>query len=275
MRFRMNRGVTWVGLLALTAAGGCYAKSMSQVAWLAVAGESGNYPTDSAYPEDAEVDRWLTRLDSLLSLPETAADFEREALYYLRAFGRYVQMALLTPQQTGRIVAFLEEVRARHPDSGELIDKNRRLVENLTPGKVAPNIRGRDIEGVPFQLEDYRGNIVVLIFSGHWCGPCRAEYPYQRRMLSRYKGDKVVLLGVNSDSDFQTIVRAKAREGLDYRTWWDGSTQGPISTDWNVWGWPSTFLLDEDGVILHVNKRRETLIKAVDAVLARTKMGEK
>ena len=271
----MNRGVTWVGLLALTATGGCYAKSMSQVAWLAVAGESGNYPTDSAYPEDAEVDRWLTRLDSLLSLPETAADFEREALYYLRAFGRYVQMALLTPQQTGRVVAFLEEVRARHPDAGQLIDKNRRLVENLTPGKVAPNIRGKDIKGVPFELEDYRGNIVVLIFSGHWCGPCRAEYPYQRRMLSRYKGDKVVLLGVNSDSDFQTIVRAKAREGLDYRTWWDGSTQGPISTDWNVWGWPSTYLLDEDGVILHVNKRRETLIKAVDAVLARTKMGEK
>ena len=84
-----------------------------------------------------------------------------------------------------------------------------------------------------------------------------------------------VLLGVNSDSDFQTIVRAKAREGLGYRTWWDGSTQGPISTDWNVWGWPSTFILDEDGVILHVNKRGETLIKAVDAVLARTKMGEK
>lgn len=181
-------------------------------------------------------------------------------------------MALLTSRQTARIASFLDEVGARHPDSRKLVTGYRRLVQHLTPGKVAPNIRGRDLDGVPFQLDDYRGNIVVLIFSGDWCGPCRAEYPYQRRALSRYKNENVVLLGVNSDEELQTIKKARARHGLDYRTWWDGSTEGPISSSWNIWGWPSTFILDEDGVIIHVDRRRREIFNAVDALIEKVRV---
>jgi len=135
------------------------------------------------------------------------------------------------------------------------------------PGKVAPNIVGKDTDGVEFELEDYRGNIVVLIFSGEWCGPCREEYPYQRQMLERYKDRNVVLLGVNSDTELETIQKAKERDGLHFRTWWDESPWGPINQAW-VRSWPTVFILDEDGVIRHVDKRKEEIIKAVDELLA-------
>lgn len=40
--------------------------------------------------------------------------------------------------------------------------------EKLQIGLVAPNIVGEDIDGVKFQLEDYRGKVVVLDFWGFW-----------------------------------------------------------------------------------------------------------
>ena len=40
--------------------------------------------------------------------------------------------------------------------------------EMLQVGLVAPNIVGEDIDGVKFQLEDYRGKVVVLDFWGFW-----------------------------------------------------------------------------------------------------------
>ena len=146
-----------------------------------------------------------------------------------------------------------------------------RLVEHHPPGMVAPQIVGKDTEGVELTLEEYRGNIVVLIFSGHWCGPCRAEYPYQRQMLERYEDRPVVLLGVNSDPELETIRKVKIDEELHYRTWWDGHgevpTGGPIATAWRVMGWPAIYVLDPEGVIRHVNQRGEQLIATVDEML--------
>jgi len=39
---------------------------------------------------------------------------------------------------------------------------------NLQIGMPAPNIEGEDIDGVSFQLSDYRGKVVMLDFWGHW-----------------------------------------------------------------------------------------------------------
>jgi hypothetical protein len=46
---------------------------------------------------------------------------------------------------------------------GELFE-----MRNLTIGKVAPEITGKDVDGHKFALSDYRGKVVVLDFWGHW-----------------------------------------------------------------------------------------------------------
>lgn len=38
----------------------------------------------------------------------------------------------------------------------------------LEIGKVAPDIEGVDIDGVRFNLSDYRGKVVVIDFWGDW-----------------------------------------------------------------------------------------------------------
>ncbi|MDE2793630.1 MAG: redoxin domain-containing protein [Gemmatimonadota bacterium] len=244
-------------------------------------GDAAEYDTEGEPFEDAQVDRLLGTLDAALSLPEVAADMENEAGIVFWRFGNRLQKGLVTDEQSARIAAYFEDLGDQHPDAGEFLDRQRFLVERLTPGKVAPNIVGMDTEGVEFALEDYRGRIVTLIFSGQWCGPCRGEYPYQRGMLEIYDEEDVVLLGVNSDAKLETIVEAKKDERLHYRTWWDGhsqpdadvaATEGPIATEWNVTGWPAIYVLDEEGVIRHVNERGGALIAAVDALVMEKRM---
>lgn len=41
-------------------------------------------------------------------------------------------------------------------------------LRNLAVGKVAPEIKGEDIDGKKFELSDYRGKVVVIDFWGDW-----------------------------------------------------------------------------------------------------------
>ena len=232
---------------------------------------------------DAHVDRMLAALDAVLALPEATADLERGTPVSLFNIAYSLQRSSIDDEQTARMVARLEELKGAYPGAAEALGRVQFMVEHLLPGRVAPNITGKDTEGVEFALEDYRGNIVAVIFSGQWCGPCRGEYPYQRAMLKLFEGKDVALLGVNSDAKLETIVEAKKEEGLHYRTWWDGhsqpdaevtATEGPIATEWGVVGWPTIFVLDGEGVIRHVDKRGGALIEAVDNLLMEKRMAE-
>ena len=253
-----------------------YAKANERASPFSIAagrwfGDAGDFDTDGKPFADEAVDQLIGILDTLLAMPETVADFEKESSIHFWRFGNRLQKGLLSEEQTARVVAYFDEVQARHPDSSELIGRQRFQVQNLLPGQMAPNIVGNDLKGVEFALNDYRDNIVVLYFSGQWCGPCRGEYPYQRFMLELYKDDPVAILGVNSDEEIQTILDAKEEEGLDYRVWWDGhgevGTEGPIATEWNVTGWPSIYILDDKGVIRYAQKRHADIISSVNELL--------
>ena len=42
------------------------------------------------------------------------------------------------------------------------------------------------------------------------------------------------------------------KEEITWRSFWNGgSTGGPISTEWNVQGWPTLYVIDHKGVIRH------------------------
>jgi hypothetical protein len=77
-----------------------------------------------------------------------------------------------------------------------------------------------------------------------------ADVPNERSLVKRLEGKPFALLGINSDKDRQAVQKVIAKEGITWRSWWDGgSTEGPIATKWNVRSWPTLYLLDGKGVI--------------------------
>jgi RNA polymerase sigma factor (sigma-70 family) len=198
-------------------------------------------------------------IEDLLKTPEnlsawrarTPEDLDEEAeLVYERAGREFADVKLADGRTLGQVTP------------GDLT-----RLRQLIPGEPAPEIEGRDSEGKPFKLSDYRGKVVVLCFSGNWCGPCRAMYPQERKLADRLKNQPFAMLGVNTDNDLTTLRKSVSEGEITWRCWWDGGQTGPIVTRWGVQGFPSVYVLDKAGVIRFVHVQGDELDKAVDSLL--------
>lgn len=138
---------------------------------------------------------------------------------------------------------------------------------HLNVGKPAPEIEGKDEQGQTFKLSESRGKVVVLTFSGNWCGPCVAMYPTERELVERSKREPIAVLSVNTDEKVETLRQAVSEGKITWRCWWDGGVDGPITTQWGVQAFPQVFVIDREGVIRYKNVRDQELKDAVDRLL--------
>jgi hypothetical protein len=77
-----------------------------------------------------------------------------------------------------------------------------------------------------------------------------AEVPHERSLVQRLEGKPFAIVGVNSDKDRGSARKVCVKEGITWRSFWDGgSTSGPVASKWNVQGWPTLYVLDGKGVI--------------------------
>lgn len=234
----------------------------------------GDRPSrDLTLPEftDADVGRLVFALDTLLTAAVPPGDWPEAARLPLWEFVRRLQDGYLTADQESRVVRHLDDLERVHPAAAEVIGGARRAVTRLTIGKPAPDIVGQDLDGAPLKLSDHRGRVVVLRFGGSWCAICRTEYPYERFLLSLYANWPLTILGVDGSDTADEARRTRSQHELAYPVWWDGRSgpggQGPIAAAWNVQGWPTTYVIDSQGIIRFVDLRSEDLLKAVRQLL--------
>jgi subtilisin family serine protease len=76
-----------------------------------------------------------------------------------------------------------------------------------------------------------------------------ALIPHERELVKRLESKPFVLVGVNGDEDRDTAKKVVRREGMTWRSWWDGGKEGPSANRWNVRGWPVIYVLDRQGII--------------------------
>lgn len=119
--------------------------------------------------------------------------------------------------------------------------------QHLAVGKVPPEISGKDVEGRPLRLSQFRGKVAVLDFFADWCPFCAEMYPMERRLLKEHEGKPLVLLGVSSDPP-ETLRRIIAEKKVTWQCWSDGPN-GPIAQQWQVRAFPTIYVLDQEGVI--------------------------
>ena len=221
---------------------------------------------------DSQVDELITALQKLVSKETDPSKWQKAAELHFWRLQNRIERARLSPAQEAKVVAAIDAMVPAHPDAKAYLEQRKWMIQHLGIGKVAPDIVGKDLDNVEFKLSDSRGKVTVLVFTGEWCGPCRSEYPYQRLMLELYKDKPFTLVGVNSDDKLEVAKKGKIDSRLPYRTWWDGhgekKTEGPIAMAWGVSGWPTTYVLDKDGVIRFAGLRHEDLLKAVAQLMA-------
>jgi thiol-disulfide isomerase/thioredoxin len=116
-------------------------------------------------------------------------------------------------------------------------------------GATAPDFEWTGTDGQTLRLSSYRGKVVVVNFWATWCRPCREEMPALQRVAASEPDVVVLEVDLMESGD-------KARSFLDSlgldRLQPVIDTDGATTRRFGVLTLPSTFFVDKDGVIRHL-----------------------
>ena len=143
--------------------------------------------------------------------------------------------------------------RASHPSTvtkttGTTAGENADAVKTgWKVGEMAPDFVLTTIENRDIKLSDYRGKIILLNFWATWCGPCKLEIPVLKSMHDRLEKEGTVILAVNTQDSFENALSFASNNKLNFTVPVD--PRGIVAKSYNVHGIPTTFFIDEKGVI--------------------------
>ncbi|HBJ83805.1 MAG TPA: hypothetical protein DDZ88_08050 [Verrucomicrobiales bacterium] len=135
---------------------------------------------------------------------------------------------------------------------------------NLQVGCEAPEIEGKDAEGVSFKLSDYRGKHVIVIFWGGWCHACHGILPLMNQAAAQLKDKNVVVLGVNTDIESEA-KKALADHQVAFRNLLDNTTSGPNTSLYNLRNFPTLYLIDPKGLIAIKNGSLDAMMNQMNS----------
>ena len=127
---------------------------------------------------------------------------------------------------------------------------------SISVGEKAPDFALSNQHGEQFQLSDYHGNPVVLVFYPFsFSGVCTGELCELRDNIKIFQDAKVELVGISVDSKYTQAAFAKA-ENYDFQLLADFWPHGEVCKQYGVFlddkgfATRATFVIDADGVVV-------------------------
>lgn len=135
----------------------------------------------------------------------------------------------------------------------------------------APEAEFETLDGGTVRLADYRGQFVLLNFWGTWCAPCVYEIPELVELQPKLEVLGGTIIGPAIDSGSPDKILAFLEE-YDVNYPIVISSSNVAVGDFGAPGYPSTLLIDAEGVIRHIYvgpQRADGLLADVERMLAR------
>lgn len=117
-------------------------------------------------------------------------------------------------------------------------------------GEQAPDFVLTTTENHDVELSDYLGKKVILNFWAPWCGPCRYEIPVFKSLNDGLAKQGIVILAISTQDTFENTVAYAKYNNLNFTIPVD--PRGTVSGYYNVRGIPTTYFINEQGIITSV-----------------------
>jgi thiol-disulfide isomerase/thioredoxin len=140
-----------------------------------------------------------------------------------------------------------DEVGQEGPALGKITGMPTIAGQSPEPGKPAPDFEFEDPEGQASSLSDLQGKPVLLNFWATWCGPCVHEMPFLQEIYNEWTDKGLVLLAIDIGEGPTVVKQFLQERGFSFPVILD--TERAVATKYNIRGVPTTFLINEDGVI--------------------------
>jgi len=114
-------------------------------------------------------------------------------------------------------------------------------------GDLAPDFQLLTLDQEPVSLGDLRGNPVVLNFWASWCPPCVSEMPFLQEIHEEYSDLGLIVLAVNKAESSSKVEEFVQSKNLSFPVLLD--TKGVVAEKYRIRGIPTTYFIDEDGII--------------------------
>ena len=120
--------------------------------------------------------------------------------------------------------------------------------------KPVPALSFTALDGSGVDLASLKGKVVLLDFWATWCAPCVKELPRLQALQARWQNKGLQIIGISVDSSREALAAFIRKNNMPWPQSFDEKGwEGEASRRFGVTSIPSTWIIDQHGIIAAVN----------------------
>lgn len=153
-------------------------------------------------------------------------------------------------------------------ENNDKVTENYNKLKVLAKGNPSPKfVNYENYAGGTTSLDDLKGKYIYIDVWATWCGPCKAEIPFLKKVEKQYHGKNIEFVSISIDKAkdheaWKTMIKEKELGGVQLFA--DNDWKSAFVEGYLIKGIPKFILLDPAGNIVTANAPRPSNAKLVE-----------